>query len=63
MEVFGFPIEWTRFFRASLKTLEINSTHRELFKNPKIIKIGSQNKKLQHFQVGDIGIFFEIQLF
>ena len=50
--IFGIPIEWARVFPASLKPPTIDSTHRELFKNPKIIEIGSQKQKLQHFKVG-----------
>ena len=37
----------------------MDSTHRELFKNQKIIKIGSRKKKLQLFKVGDFSKFFE----
>ena len=37
----------------------MDSTHRELFKNQKIIKIGSREKKLQLFKVGDFSKIFE----
>ena len=37
----------------------MDSTHRELFKNQKIIKIGSRKKKLQIFKVWDFSKIFE----
>ena len=37
----------------------MDSTHRELFKKQKIIKIGSRKKKLQLFKVGDFSKIFE----
>ena len=57
--VFECRIEWTRFYHAPLKPSEMDSTHRELFKKQKIIKIGSRKKKLQLFKVGDFSKFFE----
>ena len=59
ISVFGCPIEWTQNVRTPLKTPGIDSTHWERFKNQKIIKIGSREKKLQLFKVGDFSKIFE----
>ena len=45
------------FFRNFLETVVIESTDRELFKNPKIIEFDPETKKLQHFEVGQILVF------
>ena len=52
------------FLRKFLKSTVIESTVRDLFKNPKIIEIGWETKKLQHFEVGRISkIWFFPQIF
>ena len=50
---FDVATDGTSKFRPPVKSAGIDSTWIEHFRNPKIIEIRSQKKKLQHFEVGD----------